>query len=174
MYQAMIDMLTCRVEEAKLRWKPSSLEFMVVDHSPDQRPVQITVTSKAHDEDGTGDVVLKYGQKEYLDVLGVRLDKQGSTLTSISTKLAAATKGIYADLKPGSPKARKWLKFVLSPGRCTRESFTAVEPGTLRTSTCISLGSGRTKWSQRSWVCGSMCCPTGILSHFGSTVLVPA
>ena len=55
-------------------------------------PVQVTVTSQAHDEDGTGGVVLKFAQKEYLDVLGVRLDKLGSTLTSISTKLAAAEK----------------------------------------------------------------------------------
>ena len=55
MYQAMVDILTNRLEAMKLTWKPGSLEYMVVSDSPVPENQRITVSSVLHSEDGKGD-----------------------------------------------------------------------------------------------------------------------
>ena len=52
MYQVMLDMLTTRLEQAKMRWKPKSLEFMLVNHEEPQLKAKITVSSQEHCQEG--------------------------------------------------------------------------------------------------------------------------
>ena len=70
MYQAMLDMLTLRLEQAKLRWKPKSLEFLLVNHGDLKRKAEITVQSKMHAEADEWATTLHFQQKDHLDVLG--------------------------------------------------------------------------------------------------------
>ena len=93
MYQCMVDILTCQLKDAKLRWKPRSLEFMVVSHLPVPSSTAITAYSKLHGTSPNGEVILEYKRVESMSVLRVRLDQTGSTVTSAEAKLAGASKG---------------------------------------------------------------------------------
>ena len=63
-----------------------------------------------HAEGERGVTTLHFEQREHLDVLGVRLDSTGSTEASISTKLASAKRGVFADLEAWRNKGSRVAK----------------------------------------------------------------
>ena len=107
MYQAMVDILTNRLEAMKLRWTPASLEYMVVSDSPAPENQRITVSSVLHSEDGKGEKVLVYKRTQHLDTVGVRLDTRGSTWTSVQARLAIANATVHADIKSWRSKGSR-------------------------------------------------------------------
>ena len=70
---------------------------MVIGRAPIPQEQSISINSMAHAQTIGLPKQLLYKSKEYLDVLGVRLDTVGSTMTSVLTRLAIANSAVQMD-----------------------------------------------------------------------------
>ena len=106
-YHAMLDQLTVRIEEMGLRWKPESFEYMVIGVGPVSLNERMTIHSVAHAESVGTSKLLEFTRKDYLDVLGVRLDTHGTTMTSVQTRLAIAARSVHTDQNAWKSRASR-------------------------------------------------------------------
>ena len=170
MYQAMLDMLTFRLEQAKLRWKPKSLDFLLVNIGDAKKKAKITVHSGLHAEGERGEATLHYTQKEHLDVLGVRLDSTGSTEASITAKMASARKGVFADLEAWRNKGSKAAKVEAFARQVHPRVLHGSRAWVLTDKVLHSFRKEKTRLCVSSWGYDERHCPAEIWKHHGRAV----
>lgn len=106
--QVMIDQVTMGIHKAMLKWKPSSLEFIVVENEPDEIKQCLWVEQ--------GGEQLAYKRVKELWTLGTILDRRGRTSTSVQARIHIASRHYFRKheiwSKPGNERMEitRWVE----------------------------------------------------------------